>query len=73
VSKLFKKKVKSAEKVVNKLDTIWIPFYRPNTVFDDMELERIVGRAYEIITNHEFDAMYQLGELYTELNIIRLT
>ncbi|MHA1126198.1 MAG: hypothetical protein ACTSO7_09215 [Candidatus Heimdallarchaeota archaeon] len=72
VGKIFRKKTKSATKVVDKLDTIWIPFYRPDSIFDDMELERIISRAYEMQTNHEFDAMYQLGELYTELNIILL-
>ncbi|MHA1503937.1 MAG: hypothetical protein ACTSPT_01960 [Candidatus Heimdallarchaeota archaeon] len=73
VGKIFKKRAKSAAKAVEKLETIWIPFYRPDSVFDDMELERIVSRAYDMLTNHEFDAMYQLGELYTELNIILLT
>ncbi len=73
VGKIFKKRAKSAAKAVEKLETIWIPFYRPDSFFDDMELERIVSRAYDMLTNHEFDAMYQLGELYTELNIILLT
>ena len=73
VNKIFKKKTKSAAKALEKLENIWIPFLRPGTVFDDMELERIVSKSYDILTNHEFDAMYQLGEIYTELNIILLT
>ena len=56
-----------------KMYDIWIPFIRPNTSFDEDELERILGTAYKKITKKEFDGLYQLGELYTELNIILLT
>ncbi len=56
-----------------KMYDIWIPFIRPGTSFDEDELERILGVAYKKITKKEFDGLYQLGELYTELNIILLT
>jgi hypothetical protein len=56
-----------------KMYNIWIPYIRPDTSFDEDELERILGQAYKKITRHEFDGLYQLGELYTELNIILLT
>ncbi|MFX1537156.1 MAG: hypothetical protein ACFFDI_23345 [Promethearchaeota archaeon] len=55
-----------------KLDTMWIPMIRPETMFDEEELERILNNAYKMIPKHEFDSLYQLGELNTELNIILL-
>jgi hypothetical protein len=59
--------------IYEKMYEIWIPFIRPDTSFDEDELERILGIAYKKITRKEFDGLYQLGELYTELNIILLT
>ncbi|MGC9781091.1 MAG: hypothetical protein HZR80_17740 [Candidatus Heimdallarchaeota archaeon] len=59
--------------VNDKLNSIWIPFIRSNMSFDEDELERILSNAYRLITKHEFDALFQLGEIYTELNIILLT
>ncbi|MBK5114110.1 MAG: hypothetical protein KGD59_12255 [Candidatus Heimdallarchaeota archaeon] len=62
------------QSIINeKMYNIWIPYIRPDTSFDEDELERILGQAYKKITRHEFDGLYQLGELYTELNIILLT
>lgn len=59
--------------VNSKLNSLWIPFIRSDMSFDEDELERILSNAYKLITKHQFDALYQLGEIYTELNIILLT
>jgi len=73
VSQLYGKRPNFHTIVTNKLYNLWIPFIRPNTTFDEDELERILSNAYKNITKKEFDSMYQMGELYTELNIILLT
>ncbi|MBN1330842.1 MAG: hypothetical protein JXA54_15320 [Candidatus Heimdallarchaeota archaeon] len=73
VSQLYGKKPNFHSIVTNKLYSIWIPFIRPNTTFDEEELERILNNAYKNIAKKEFDSMYQMGEIYTELNIILLT
>jgi len=73
VEKLLKKKPNFKKVILEKLDTLWIPLIRAETSFDEEELERILTKAYRNIPNHEFDALYQIGELYTELNIILLT
>ena len=70
--KMLNKKPDFREVVLDKLETIWIPYIRPGTDFDEEELERILENAYEQITKHEFDALFQLGELYTEMNIVLL-
>ncbi|HUT79750.1 MAG TPA: hypothetical protein VMZ29_01000 [Candidatus Bathyarchaeia archaeon] len=73
VGQLYNKKPNFHSIVTNKLYSLWIPFIRPNTTFDDDELERILSNAYKIITKKEYDSMYQMGVIYTELNIILLT
>ncbi len=59
--------------IYEKMYNVWIPYIRPDTSFDEDELERILGLAYKKITRKEYDGLYQMGELYTELNIILLT
>lgn len=71
IEKMFKKEA-NFEAILEKLDSLWIPFIRSETSFDDDELERILLNSYEIIPNAEFEPLYQLGELYTEMNIILL-
>ncbi len=71
VEKIFKKKP-NFQVMLEKLDTLWIPFIRSGTSFDDDELERILENSYELIPNTEYEPLYQLGELYTEMNIILL-
>ena len=69
---MFNRKPNFREVVLDKLEKIWIPYIRIDTAFDEDELERILENAFKQITNHEFDALFQLGELYTELNIVLL-
>ncbi|NHJ38954.1 MAG: hypothetical protein FK731_02895 [Asgard group archaeon] len=67
-------KIPNYKKIVQeKLNNLWIPQIRKDTTFDDDELVRIRTDAYRMLTKHEYDAQYQLGEIYTELNIILLT
>ena len=73
VNAVFNKKPNYKRVIDEKLYNIWIPTIRMETSFDKDELERILQNAYKIITKHEFDSMYQIGEIYTELNIILLT
>ncbi|MFW9924540.1 MAG: hypothetical protein ACFFDW_14750 [Candidatus Thorarchaeota archaeon] len=73
VEAIYQKKPNFRKVILEKLDTIWIPVIRDQTLFDEDELERILLDAYKMIPKHKFDALYQLGELYTELNIILLT
>ena len=71
VSSIYKKPP-NFEEIVDKLDEIWIPSIRSGTSFDDDELERILAYSYESLTKTEFEPLYQLGELYTEMNIVLL-
>ncbi len=71
IEKIFKKE-SNFNVIVEKLDTLWIPYIRPETSFDEDELERILEKSYELISNAEFEPLYQIGELYTEINIILL-
>ncbi|NHK32702.1 MAG: hypothetical protein FK730_15235 [Asgard group archaeon] len=73
INSLYDKKPNYRKTVQEKLHNIWIPQIRMDTTFDDEEFIRIMTDAYKMITKHEFDAQYQLGEIYTELNIILLT
>ena len=73
LEKIINEKPNFKKVILEKLETLWIPVIREDTSFDDEELERILTRAYKIIPKHEFDALHQLGELYTELNIVLLT
>ena len=73
VNALFDKKPNYKTVINLKLDSIWIPFIRPETSLDEDELERVLAKAYKKISKHEYDAMFQMSELYTELNIILLT
>ena len=59
--------------VYDKLENIWIPFIRASTSFDEDELERILTKAYKTVSKKEFEPLFQMGEIYTELNIILLT
>jgi hypothetical protein len=69
---LFNRKPNFKQTIYEKLNNIWIPFISPGTVFDEDELERVLEKAYKLIPNKEFEAMFQMGEIYTDLNIIRL-
>jgi len=73
VNALFNKKPNYRTVINLKLDSIWIPFIRPETTFDEDELERILQKAYKLIGKHSYDTLFQMSELYTELNIILLT
>ncbi|MHA1556951.1 MAG: hypothetical protein ACTSPM_08475 [Candidatus Heimdallarchaeota archaeon] len=71
IEKMFKKKP-SFTAMIEKLDNLWIPYIRSETFFDDDELERVLQQSYTLILNAEFEPLYQLGELYAEMNIILL-
>ncbi|MEA2070301.1 MAG: hypothetical protein U9O98_03330 [Asgard group archaeon] len=73
LSKLHNRNPDFKEAVYDKLQNIWIPLIREETFFDEVELERILDQAYKMLPNHEYDMLYQLGELYTEINIVKLT
>jgi hypothetical protein len=73
ITVMYNKKPNYRKIIQGKLNDLWIPQIRKETTFDDDELERIMMQAYKMIPKHQFDALYQLGEIYTELNIILLT
>ncbi|NHJ48191.1 MAG: hypothetical protein FK733_10430 [Asgard group archaeon] len=73
IKQLYNKTPNYKKIVQEKLYNLWIPQIRKDTSFDDDEFVRIMIDAYKIITKQEFDALYQMGEIYTELNIILLT
>lgn len=71
IKKIYRKEP-NFKAIIEKLDTLWIPYIRSGTSFDDDELERILRNSFKLIPNAEFEPLYQLGELYTEMNIILL-
>lgn len=72
IQKIFGKNPNFRTTIQHKLNNLWIPLIRPETMFDEDELERILTQAYKRIPNHDYSAMYQMSELYTELRIILL-
>ncbi|MBD3191801.1 MAG: hypothetical protein GF308_14235 [Candidatus Heimdallarchaeota archaeon] len=72
IQKIFGKNPNFRSTIQQKLYHLWIPLIRPDTMFDEDELERILTKAYKRIPNLEYSAMYQMSELYTELRIILL-